>query len=179
MRIIPYELYRYAPDFSLCALRKEFGIYNHYLNKQKQNKAMQPFLNMGFDYFHLSFDEWVKEMKKREHYINSFYLFYANKHIYSLIKTDFFLILECCIQWDLKNFIPYQDFLSWFDIANKIFHDRNNHLLYKFNLENYNELSLWYHQKFMKKNKNNNLKPKQLNMTIIFDKFKHIFSNCF
>ncbi|TVY12115.1 hypothetical protein [Candidatus Phytoplasma pini] len=177
MRIIPYELYKYAPDFSLCALRKEFGIYNYCLNKQKTNKAMQPFLNMGFDYFHLSFDEWIKEMKKRKHYINSFHLFYADRHTYPKIKTDFFLILECCIQWELKNFISYQNYLSWFEITNKIFKDRNNYSLYQFNSGIYKKLMFWYQKKFMTKNKNNNLKPKKLNMEIVFENFHNIFKN--
>ncbi|PWF94186.1 hypothetical protein SMH99_26050 [Spiroplasma poulsonii] len=35
MRIIPYELYKYTPNLSLMALRKEFGMYDYCLNMNK------------------------------------------------------------------------------------------------------------------------------------------------
>lgn len=66
MRIIPYELYKYTPNLSLMALRKEFGMYDYCLNMNKTNIAMQPFLNLGRNYFDLSFQKWFIEMKKKE-----------------------------------------------------------------------------------------------------------------
>ncbi|QKX95593.1 hypothetical protein [Candidatus Phytoplasma asteris] len=180
MRIIPYELYPYASDLALCALRKEFGMYDHCLNTCKNNKAMQPFLDMKRNYFYLSFDLWVLEMQQRKHYINSFHLFYANKHKYSLINTDFILILECCIQWEIKGFMPYNTSLSWFLVALKCLEQQqqepksqtNPHpnfvptpsTNYYLDFCIYQKLLLWYKQTFMQANEKGNLKPKQLNM---------------
>lgn len=121
MRILPYELYKYAPDLSLCALRKEFGMYDYCLNNGIRNKGMQPFLDLDRNYFNLLINKWVDEMKKRKHYVNTFHYFYAKNNKYLKIKTNVFLILECCIQWNIKNFVPYKSNLSWFEIAIKFF----------------------------------------------------------
>ncbi|MBS2126557.1 hypothetical protein J8J04_02560 ['Fragaria x ananassa' phyllody phytoplasma] len=164
MRILPYELYKYAPDVSLCALRKEFGMYDYCLNKNLRNKGMQPFLDLDRNYFNLSINKWVNEMTKRKHYVNTFHFFYAKNNKYLKIKTNFFLILECCIQWNIKNFIPYKSNLSWFEITMKIFKRIKNPILKKFNLESYNKLLDWYQHNFMKLNKTNKLKTNQLNM---------------
>ncbi|WBL31437.1 hypothetical protein [Candidatus Phytoplasma sacchari] len=174
MRIIPYELFKYTPDLSLQALRKEFGMYDYYLNKKKKNKAMQFFLDMDRNYFNLSFSKWIKEMQKRKHYINSFHLFYFKNNKYKLIKTNFFLIIECCIQWKIKNFSPYKLNLDWFDILNKIV-KREKDLYPKFNLNTFNNSTEWYKKKFIKLNKNNNFKPKNLDIQKVFEYFKYIF----
>ncbi|CCP89000.1 conserved hypothetical protein, partial sequence, partial [Candidatus Phytoplasma solani] len=92
MRILPYELYQYAPDLSLCALRKEFGMYDYCLNKNIKNQGMQPFLDMGRNYFNLSFNKWILEMNKRGHYVNTFHSFYSHNIAYKEIETNFFLI---------------------------------------------------------------------------------------
>ncbi|MBT1576968.1 hypothetical protein KEC49_02220 ['Elaeagnus angustifolia' witches'-broom phytoplasma] len=179
MRIIPYELYPYTSDLALCALRKEFGMYDYCLNTCKNNKAMQPLLDMKRNYFYLSFDLWVLEMQQRKHYINSFHLFYANKHKYCLINTDFILILECCIQWEIKGFMPYNTSLSWFLVALKCLEQQQEaksqttphpnfvptpSTNYYLDFCIYQKLLLWYKQTFMQANEKGNLKPKQLNM---------------
>ncbi|MDO7983392.1 MAG: hypothetical protein Q8764_00475 [Pigeon pea little leaf phytoplasma] len=116
MRIIPYELYPYASDISLCALRKEFGMYDYCLNKNIKNKAMQPFLDLGRNYFNLSIRKWVLEMNQRHHYVNSFHDFYSRNHDYTIVNTDLLFILECCLQWELKGFLPQNRNISWYII---------------------------------------------------------------
>lgn len=181
MRIIPYELYPYASDLSLCALRKEFGMYDYCLNTCKNNQAMQLFLDMKRNYFYLSFDLWVLEMQKRKHYINSFHFFYANKHKYKFINTDFILILECCIQWEIKGFKPYNVSLSWFLVAFKCLEqqqeDKNNYSItpktnYYLDFYIYQKLLFWYKQTFMRANEKGNLKPKKLNIEEVKNYFQ-------
>ncbi|QTX02710.1 hypothetical protein LFWB_1400 [Candidatus Phytoplasma luffae] len=163
MRILPYELYKYSPDQSLCALRKEFGIYDYCLNQNKSNKAMNYFLEKGRNYFNLSFFLWFEEMKKRKHYMNSFHIFYALNNRYDKKETDLFLILECCIQWDIKKFLPYQNNLTWCDIFLLIYESRNkNKKIFHQNI--YNELLSWYKINFIRNNQKGLLKPHQLNM---------------
>ncbi|KAF0849765.1 hypothetical protein [Spiroplasma poulsonii] len=168
MRIIPYELYKYTPNLSLMALRKEFGMYDYCLNMNKTNIAMQPFLNLGRNYFDLSFQKWFIEMKKRKNYVNSFHKFYAEKNKFSPIKTDFFLLLECCLQWDLKEFTPYNINLSWYEIILKFFKQYKIREYY-FDNEKYQNLLYWYKNKFMSLNKTGKIKPKQLNMIEVID----------
>ncbi|WCA22492.1 hypothetical protein [Candidatus Phytoplasma oryzae] len=173
MRIIPYELLKYTPELSLKALRKEFGMYDYCLNKNKKNKAMQFFLNMGRNYFNLSFAKWVEEMQKRQYYVNSFHIIYSKNIKYKSIKTNFILLLECCIQWEIKNFLPYKIDMNWFDVMNKL---KNKKLYYNFNLSIFNNVKEWYKQKFMKLNKKNNLKPQKLDMKKVYEYFHSISS---
>ncbi|RAM58000.1 hypothetical protein DH96_00370 [Candidatus Phytoplasma oryzae] len=172
MRIIPYELYKYTPNLSLCALRKEFGMYDYCLNNRINNRAMQPFLNLGRNYFNLSFIKWVEEMKKRNHYINNFHLFYSANNTYNEINTDFFLILECCIQWEIKCFVPYKSSFSWYKIAKEnLISSHFSFLINNFNLKIYKILLIWYKSEFMKINKNGFFKPKKLNMLQVIEYF--------
>ncbi|MEZ0180347.1 hypothetical protein ['Camptotheca acuminata' phytoplasma] len=172
MRILPHELYPYSPNLSLCALRKEFGIYDFCLNKQKYNQAMNPFLQKGRNYFNFSIFLWAQEMQKRKNYVNSFHLFYALNNPYQPIETDLFLILECCIQWDIKKFIPYLKInnLSWFNIFCKISKSRNHNINFC-NQDTYNELLQWYKINFMKENSKGLLKPYRLNMEEVIKYF--------
>lgn len=172
MRILPYELYQYTPDLSLCALRKEFGMYDYCLNMNVRNKAMQPFLDMGRDYFNLLINKWLAEMHKRKLYVNTFHSFYAKNMIYQNQKTPFFLILECCIQWEIKDFKPYKTDFKWFDIVIKLLENHQN-LIVNLNFDDYNQLIEWYRNSFMKLNKKNKLKPNNLDML----KFVTFFNN--
>jgi hypothetical protein len=174
MRIIPFELFEYTPDLSLCALRKEFGMYDYCLNKEKKNKAMQPFLNMKRNYFNLSFIKWTEEMIKRKHYLNSFYLFYSKNNNYNLIKTNIFLILECCVQWEIKKFQPYQKKISWFCITKNFVRKNIEFVDIDFNLNIYNILLKWYRKNFFQINHNNDYKPKNLNMSEVIENFRFI-----
>ncbi|WP_339021677.1 hypothetical protein [Spiroplasma endosymbiont of Atherix ibis] len=175
MRIIPYELYEYAPDLSLTTLRKEFGMHDYCLNLDLKNKAMQPFLDMRRNYFNLIVFKWNEEMKKRDHYVNTFHSNYALNSTFIEQKTDYFLILECIVQWDLKEFEPYNTKLKWFNIAVK-YHENSSLKDIKFNLNKYNSLLQWYKEKFMCLNDSNKLKPKNLDISIVLDYFKIVFS---
>ncbi|AUB31502.1 hypothetical protein [Spiroplasma floricola] len=175
MRIIPYELYEYAPDLSLTALRKEFGMHDYCLNLNLKNKAMQPFLDMGRNYFNLLVFKWNQEMLKRNHYINTFHSNYALNTTFTEEKTDYLLILECIIQWELKDFEPYNTKLKWFDISIQYF--QNSSLKNKkFTLTQYNSLLKWYKEKFMCLNDSNKLKPKNLDINLVLNYFKEFFS---
>ncbi|CAP18437.1 conserved hypothetical protein [Candidatus Phytoplasma mali] len=177
MRIIPHELYKYSPDIALCALRKEFGMYDYCLNMNIRNQGMQSFLDLGRVYFNLLIKKWVEEMKKREHYVNTFHLFYFQQVINTqLISTDVFLILECCIQWDIKDFKPYNINLSWYQIVIKIL-KKNKKTINNFNLENYHKLLQWYQNYFMKINKNGKLKPYKLNIFKVILFFSEFLKN--
>ncbi|AGR42234.1 hypothetical protein [Spiroplasma diminutum] len=171
MRIIPYELYKYSPDLCLTALRKEFGMYDYCLNVNPNNKAMQPFLDLKRNYFNMLIFKWVEEMTKRGHYINTFHSFYAENNSFEPIKTDFFLILECIIQWDLKDFYPYNTKLKWYEISLEYLKNSD----YKdsdFSLEKYSHLLEWYKNNFMSLNNSNNLKPKNLDILKVIEYFK-------
>ncbi|CCP88431.1 hypothetical protein [Candidatus Phytoplasma solani] len=171
MRILPYELYQYAPDLSLCALRKEFGMYDYCLNKNIKNQGMQPFLDMGRNYFNLSFNKWILEMNKRGHYVNTFHSFYSHNIAYKEIETNFFLILECCIQWEIKQFLPYENNLSWYQIAfQKI---NSNKIKNNFNFTIYQKLMIWYKNHFIQLNKKGLMKPNKLNMASIISFFSN------
>ncbi|MDV3196359.1 MAG: hypothetical protein Q8885_02510 [Candidatus Phytoplasma stylosanthis] len=174
MRIIPYELYPYTPDISLCSLRKEFGMYDHCLNKDIKNKAMQPFLDLGRNYFNLSIHKWFLEMNKRLHYVNSFHSFYAKKHKYTTVNTNFLIILECCIQWEIKNFFPYNTSLPWYEIYKSllVINNQSYFSYYSLSFERYQYLKKWYHENFMCLNKQGNLKPKNLDMNKVIIFFK-------
>ncbi|MFP7699503.1 MAG: hypothetical protein ACLTFB_00645 [Candidatus Phytoplasma pyri] len=176
MRIIPHELYKYSPDISLCALRKEFGMHDYYLNMNIRNQGMQPFLDLGRVYFNLLIKKWTKEMKKRKHYINTFHLYYSQKVITKTISTDFFLILECCIQWDIKDFKPYKINLSWYQIVIKIL-KKNKKTINNLNLKNYQKLLNWYKKFFTKINKNGKLKPYKLNILKVILFFSEFLKN--
>lgn len=168
MRIIPYELYTYAPDISLRALRKEFGMYDYCLNKKIKNKGMQPFLELGRNYFNLSFHKWILEMSQRKHYVNSFHNFYAKNNKYEVFPTNFCLILECCIQWEIKQFLPYNISLSWFQISKYLLSMKhNNYLNYYLSEDIYKYLIKWYCSSFIHKNNKGLLKPKNLHMNKI------------
>ncbi|MDO8059988.1 hypothetical protein [Candidatus Phytoplasma citri] len=173
MRIIPYELYPYAPDISLCALRKEFGMYDYCLNKNIKNKAMQPFLDLGRNYFNLSINKWVLEMHQRIHYVNSFHDFYAKNHNYTIVNTNFLVILECCLQWELKRFMPHNKNISWYIIIKSFLSvDNQNNLYDLLSLDMYQYLKNWYCDNFMFSNKQGNLKPKNLDMKKVILFFK-------
>ncbi|MDV3205361.1 MAG: hypothetical protein Q8899_01135 [Weeping tea tree witches'-broom phytoplasma] len=164
MRILPYELYKYIPNLSLCALRKEFGMYDYCLNKNIKNQGMQPFLDLGRNYFDISIKKWAEEMQKRENYINTFHLFYTSKVLFSMVETNCFLILECCIQYEIKNFTPYESNLSWYQIFIKTLKVKQKQHIHHLKLKIYNQLLFWYKNNFMRLNKNGLLKPKNLNM---------------
>ncbi|MDO8053958.1 hypothetical protein OC707_00610 ['Opuntia sp.' phytoplasma] len=173
MRIIPYELYPYAPDISLCALRKEFGMYDYCLNKNIKNKAMQPFLDLGRNYFNLSINKWVLEMHQRIHYVNSFHDFYSKNHNYKIVNTNFLVILECCLQWELKRFMPHNKNISWYIIIKSFLSiDNQNNLYDLLSLDMYQYLKKWYCDNFMFSNKQGNLKPKNLDMKKVILFFK-------
>ncbi|WIA07763.1 MAG: hypothetical protein BGWL_c2770 [Candidatus Phytoplasma cynodontis] len=178
MRIIPYELFEYTPELSIKALRKEFGMYDYCLNKNKKNKAMQFFLDMGRNYFNLSFVQWIKEMQKRKYYINSFHLSYLQKieNKYEIVNTNLFLILECCIQWEIKNFLPYKKNVSWFEIIKK-FLNKDIYYNFNFNLDIFDSLKKMYIEHFMKLNQKKNFKPKNLDMTKVFNLFSSMLYN--
>ncbi|WP_342259099.1 hypothetical protein [Spiroplasma endosymbiont of Dioctria linearis] len=174
MRIIPYELYKYAPDIALSALRKEFGMHDYYLNINPNNKAMQPFLDLGRNYFNLLIFEWKQEMDKRGLYVNSFHSFYSYKNSFKSLKTDYFLILECIIQWELKGFSPYNTSLSWYKIS-QILLENNLLEIVKFSIKDYENLLKWYKDSFMVLNEANRWKPKNLNMNKVLDYFRSYF----
>ncbi|MGI3136317.1 MAG: hypothetical protein ACN23H_01905 [Candidatus Phytoplasma vitis] len=175
MRILPYELYPYSSDLSLCALRKEFGMYDYCLNNKKNNKSMELFLKKGRNYFNLSIYRWIQEMKKRKHYVNSFHLFYAFNNKYQIIETDLFLILECCIQWEIKSFAPYNTNLTWYQIFIKIAKLRTVNIK-QLDLALYNQLFQWYKVNFMRLNKQGSLKPYQLDMVKVIKYFSKLLN---
>ncbi len=175
MRIIPYELYKYAPDIALTALRKEFGMHDYYLNINPNNKAMQPFLDLGRNYFNQLMSEWKKEMDKRGFYVNSFHSFYCLNNTFESLKTNYFLILECIIQWELKDFLPHDTSLSWYKITQKLL-ENNSLKISKFSLKNYQDLLKWYKENFMALNEANRWKPKNLDMNKVLNYFKTYFN---
>ncbi|WJG69287.1 hypothetical protein SIXOD_v1c01240 [Spiroplasma ixodetis Y32] len=168
MRIIPYELFSYTPDMSLTALRKELLMYDHCLNKKITNMAMQPFLDLERNYFNLLLCKWELEMQKRNHYVNSLFKCYTKYNDFEFVATPDFLIIECCIQWDLKGFQPYKCNLNWFEIMMMTIKNKD-----KINKDFYEQLSLWYKEMFMKINNNGSFKPKKLNMNIVFEKINN------
>ncbi|AHF58057.1 hypothetical protein [Spiroplasma eriocheiris] len=176
MRIIPHELYQYAPDLSLTALRKEFGMHDYCLNVNPHNKAMQPFLDLKRNYFNLLIHNWVIEMHNRGHYVNTFHSFYAQNNSFEVVQTDFFLILECCVQWDLKEFLPYNTDLTWYDISLKFLKESESNIQ-NFTKEKYQHLLEWYKDKFMDFNQSGKLKPKQLNMSEVIKYFNEYLIN--
>ncbi|WP_215825547.1 hypothetical protein [Spiroplasma endosymbiont of 'Nebria riversi'] len=169
MRIIPYELICYANNMSLSALRKEISMYDYCLNKNKNNIAMNPFLKLKRPYFNLVIYTWITEMNKRNLYVGTLVQYYAKNNPPSLIiDTNIFLIIECCLQWDLKQFNCYEENLSWFAVINK-FLTKQDISLTKWNLTTYNEIKQWYEKKFMRKNNRGKMKPYKLNMTIVIN----------
>ncbi|WP_339033439.1 hypothetical protein [Spiroplasma endosymbiont of Cantharis rufa] len=174
MRIIPYELYKYAPDIALTALRKEFGMHDYCLNINPNNKAMQPFLDLGRNYFNQLIYEWKKEMDKRGFYVNSFHSFYCYNNEFKSFKTNFFLILECIIQWELKEFLPYNTELTWYEISQNLLKNDSFKIL-KFSLTKYQHLLKWYKENFMVQNEKNRWKPKNLDMKKVLNYFKEYF----
>ncbi|AKU79698.1 hypothetical protein [Spiroplasma turonicum] len=170
MRIIPHELFIYTPDNSLTALRKEFGMYDYCLNINPKNKAMQPFLDLGRNYFNENLIKWIEEMEKRGHYVNSFHKVYFENITYTKTETDIFLLLECIIQWDLKQFSPYNINLTWYDLAIHILKKTNYKNL---NINDYNNLSEFYKTNYMALDNKGKLKPKLLELIKVIDYFKH------
>ncbi|AKX34082.1 hypothetical protein SLITO_v1c04290 [Spiroplasma litorale] len=168
MRILPHELLKYAPDNTLTALRKEFGMYDYCLNVNPNNRAMQPFLDLGRNYFNLLLSFWIKEMKSRNHYVNSFHLCYSINNDFVDVTTDEYLLLECIIQWDLKQFIPYNTVKSWFEIAN---------LFITIDLDQYNFFCEYYKENYMGINDKGKLKPKQLDIIKVIDFIKNNINN--
>lgn len=169
MRIIPYELMIYAPDMSLSALRKEISMYDYCLNKNMSNIAMQPFLDLGRNYFNIVINEWVLEMTRRNLYVNTFQTDYVkNNPVLKTSATNIFLIIECCLQWDLKSFTSYQSTNSWFSIITH-FIKQSKSVFLNWNPVVYEEIKQWYHQKFMKKNSQGKWKPYKLNMTTVIE----------
>ncbi|ALD66545.1 hypothetical protein [Spiroplasma cantharicola] len=176
MRIIPYEIYKYAPDITLTALRKEFGMHDYCLNLKPNNKAMQPFLDLGRNYFNLLIFNWKNEMDKRGYYVNSFHSFYSLNNSFHQVETDYFLILECIIQWELKDFLPYNTKLTWYKIS-QIYLENSSLKLKSFTIKDYNSLLKWYKQNFMVLNQANKWKPKNLDINKVTQYFKNYFDN--
>lgn len=172
MRIIPYELLPYTPNMSLTALRKELLMYDYCLNKNVTNIAMQPFLDLQRNYFNLLLYKWVLTMQQRDHYVNSLFKCYVKINEFKNITTPDFLIIECCMQWDLKGFQPYKCILSWYEIMMMTIKDKN-----KINKDGYEQLALWYKEMFMKTKANGTLKPTKLNMNVVFEKMNNCLFN--
>lgn len=166
MRIIPYELLHYAPDASLTALRKELAMYDFALNKNLSNIAMQHFLDLKRNYFNLIMSKWVLEMNERNHYVNSLFSCYVKHNSYEIIITPPILIIECCMQWDLKGFIPYHTKKSWYEIICILLPKQ-----ICISQKQYQVFSLWYKDTFMRPNKKGLLKPQKLNMTHVINYF--------
>lgn len=164
MRIIPHELLVYAPDMSLTALRKELAMYDFCLNKNLPNMSMQPFLDLQRNYFNLLVNKWVAEMNSRNHYVNSLFNCYVINNKFQLFSTPKYLIIECCLQWDLKGFAPHNTNLTWYEIINSF-------ILMKLEIKQYKELCSWYNDTFMRLNKSGLLKPQKLNMKTVYEKF--------
>lgn len=169
MRIIPYELLIYTPDMSLTALRKELLMYDYCLNKAATNMAMQPFLDLQRNYFNLLLSKWGLEMEQRKHYLNSLFKCYIKYNDFKNIATPDFLIIECCLQWDLKKFKPYACDLNWFEVMMVTIKDKT-----KITKDFYQELALWYQKMFMRVNANGMLKPKKLNMSMVIAKINSL-----
>ncbi len=164
MRIIPYELLAFAPDMSLTALRKELPMYDFCLNKNLANIAMQPFLDLQRNYFNLLLYKWVTEMNQRNHYVNSLFNCYVANNKFQLCSTPNFLIIECCLQWDLKGFSPHNTKLTWYEIINSL-------LVIKLESKLYEQLCSWYTHTFMRPNKSGLLKPQKINMKTVYEQF--------
>ncbi|ASP28199.1 hypothetical protein SCORR_v1c04250 [Spiroplasma corruscae] len=175
MRIIPPEIFKYTPDNSLTALRKEFGMYDYCLNVNPNNKAMQLYLDLGRNYFNYSLFEWIKEMMNRNHYVNTFHYFYAKNNKFNVVDTDTFLIIECIIQWDLKEFEPYNTDKSWYDLANVYLY--NSKYKIDLSLDIYNFLCEYYKDNYMNLNDKGKLKTKQLDIIKVIEYFKQVVLN--
>lgn len=113
--------------------------------------------------------------EKRKHYVNSFHLFYAFNNKYQIIETDLFLILECCIQWEIKSFAPYNTNLTWYQIFIKIAKLRTVNIK-QLDLALYNQLFQWYKVNFMRLNKQGSLKPYQLDMVKVIKYFSKLLN---
>jgi len=171
MRIIPHELLIYTPNMSLTALRKELGMYDFSLNKAKSNIAMQAFLDLGRNYFNLIVNVWVKEMLNRGFYVNSLFICYVKHNSYQDVRTDIYLIVECCLQWELKNFSPFNCEKRWFDIITVFLTQREINFK-NWNMVVYQAILTWYYAKFMKLNLKGKAKPKNLNIKQVIDYLK-------
>lgn len=164
MRIIPHELLVYAPDMSLTALRKELVMYDFCLNKNLPNMAMQPCLVLQRNYFNLLLQKWVTEMNSRNHYVNSLFNCYVPNNKFQLLTTPSFLIIEYCLQWNLKWFNLYNTDSTWYEIINSF-------LAVKLDIKQYEQSCLWYNDAFMRPNKSCLLKPQKLNMKTVYEDF--------
>lgn len=67
--------------------------------------AMQPYWDLGYDYFNLVVVFWIKEMLFCNNYVNTFYRVYVRTQKTISLSTDILLIIECCLQWEIKEFI--------------------------------------------------------------------------